>query len=99
MKYTEEVGQRIVAALRERLPGQKLSPCAICGTNAWVINTGYVRLAIQDDPRSARLGGKGFPMIALICTNCGNTHLLNLKILGLGELLEPDTKAEPTQSE
>jgi len=97
MKFSEEVGQKIVAALRQRLPNQKLSPCAICGTNAWFINKGYVRLSIQEDLLGAVLGGKAFPMIALICTNCGNTHLLNLKVLGLGELAEPDTKAEPSE--
>jgi hypothetical protein len=99
MKFTEEVGQRIITALRERLPEHKLSPCGICGTNAWSIHNGYVRLSIQKDLIGVQLGGSAFPLIALICTNCGNTHLLNLKVLGLEELTKPDTNAEPTESE
>ena len=28
------------------------------------------------------IGGQAFPLVPLICTNCGNTHLLNLFVLG-----------------
>ena len=99
MKFTEEIAQKIFAALRQRLPEQKLSPCAICGTNAWYIYRGYVLLTIQQDLLDTVLGGPAFPMITLMCTNCGNTHLLNLKVLGLAELGEPDTKADAAQPE
>src|SRR4051812_47429825 len=99
MKFSEEIAEKILVALRQRLPDQKLSRCAICGTAAWVFHRGYVRLTVQEDLVATVLGGKAFPLIALICTNCGNTHLLNLGVLGLADLVKPDTEAETTEPE
>ena len=60
--------------MRQRLCGGR-------GTND------FVYLTLQPDFGGVYVGGTGgLPSVALVCSNCGNTHLLNLVVLGLGHL-------------
>ncbi|MFC2069180.1 hypothetical protein ACFLTP_09290 [Chloroflexota bacterium] len=43
---------------------------------------------IQKDVKQIKLKGPFLPCIPVTCTNCGNTHLLNLITLGLKDLVE-----------
>ena len=87
MKFSPEVEQRIIAALAERMPNRTLGACSLCKTARWELQQGYVVLSATDDPQRLFLGGSTLPCAVLICVNCGNTHLLNLLMLGLDALL------------
>ena len=53
--------------------------CPMCLQSNWLIEDLQVRVQASN----AILGGKGFPLIAIICKNCGNTQFLNMFIMGL----------------
>ena len=91
MAFTQQQSDAIVAAIKEKtaLPGIVGSPlCPICGHNQWSIQSaGLVYLVIQTQPGAGiALGGPSLPSVAIGCTTCGNTQLLNVLVLGLGEL-------------
>jgi hypothetical protein len=83
---SEQDGEIILKRLAERLPGGAPGACSLCGTSDWTLN-GYVSLGVQDRPSGAIfMGGPILPLVTFACTNCGNTHLLNLLLLGLDDL-------------
>ncbi len=56
--------------------------CAMCGhANEWELG-GFVPLTISETPTALQLGGNVYPLIAVYCRNCGNTHFVNLFNLG-----------------
>jgi hypothetical protein len=58
--------------------------CTLCGHNDWRIAS-YVPLGTSQSPTQQNLGGKIYPLVSVNCTNCGNTHLVNLLLLGFAE--------------
>lgn len=85
--FTQEQKERIISALKERAP--QAGACPVCHRTQWTISEGMVYLTIQQQTRSINIGGPGYPMAAIICTNCGNTQFLNLIVLGLKDMSEP----------
>jgi hypothetical protein len=75
--------------------------CSVCGTNKWNFSGGFINLTLSKNPKSTLLGGPGLPLVPLSCANCGNTHFLNLLILGVTQeeldslqaIDEPDAKS------
>jgi formate dehydrogenase maturation protein FdhE len=102
MKYSKEVHDRILVALSSRLPGKKLGNCPICGELKWNIASAFVAITTTVEPQQITLGPNAWPCVILYCTNCGNSHFLNLVVLGLQELLMPEEQvnrgvaSEPT---
>lgn len=103
MKFTDEVLKKITAALVERLPGKRLGNCSVCGVAKWRIADVFValeatkRLTLQEEEKEKSLlhaDEHVFPSAVLLCTNCGNTHLMNLFILGLQELFAPEPEPQ-----
>lgn len=92
MRLTRETKKRILAAIKQRVPDA--GACPLCRSPHWTLAEGLVFLVLQEQPAGQEpavpvsLGGSGLPCAAIICTNCGNTHLLNLLTLGLAELFE-----------
>jgi hypothetical protein len=100
MKFSKETESRIIAALLPRLTDRRLGLCGICGQRTWRVLNTFIAM-----PASTELEGQPptspdvsptkasqdriLPFVGLVCTNCGNTHFLNLRILGLDELLLP----------
>ena len=72
-------------------------PCPVCGrSDAFGISPeGFVMLRLQEDSASLQLEGSALPCIAMTCTQCGKTELLNALILGLSHLVE---RYSPTAS-
>jgi len=90
MAFTEEQQRQILARIRERIsvPGGGFRTCPICGHANWSLQTyGLVYLVMQSGAGVLELGGPSLPSIALICTTCGDTQLLNAFVLGVGEIL------------
>ncbi len=71
--------ERVIQALSEKIPNAK---CPLCGADEWSVQVGTTYLPLETQfTGSASWNQRAFPSIALICENCGNTHLMNLSIL------------------
>jgi len=83
--YSEKEQKEIIAALNAKIPNPP--SCALCGKNQWQISGKYIYLVLQEEPKSLTSQNvESLPCIAIICGNCGNTHLLNMYMLGVGHL-------------
>jgi hypothetical protein len=86
MRFTYEILQRIIHALTERM-GPDPS-CPLCHHNNWTVSDGPVFLSVEEKARRVPpSGGRSLPCVPITCIHCGNTHLVNLVTLGLGDLL------------
>lgn len=86
MPSRAEVYKRLQDALKAKGVAR---PCAVCGNPTWTIGPAYVVLPALKDPRSLALSHAGlesYPLFPINCNNCGNTHFLNLLVLGIGDL-------------
>lgn len=78
--------QKVMAELRERLTDGEFSPCVVCGHTRWAMDDGIAAVDVSSnvDEMSNKDGrDMYFPLVSLICDNCGNTHFINAKILGI----------------
>jgi len=80
MATKKEIRARILKAINAKTG--KSPVCPICGHNVWSLGSGYVAISAEKHPVDQTTGGKVFPLVPLLCTYCGNTHLLNLFYLG-----------------
>jgi transposase-like protein len=89
MKFTQDVANRIIARLNAVIPDMK---CPLCRTDDWIVANGYVFLQVHEHTssiyRELYRKSSEMPCVAITCKYCGNTHLLNLLQLGLGDLLK-----------
>jgi hypothetical protein len=76
--FSQRVREQIVERLTSR---GATTPCTMCGHDDWGIGH-FVTLVVTDVPGQLSLGGRTYPMVSIICTNCGNTNLVNLLVLG-----------------
>ncbi|KAF0183053.1 MAG: hypothetical protein IV086_02050 [Hyphomonadaceae bacterium] len=79
-----EVGKKLVEK------GYTSLTCEVCGqSNTWVLSRLVVSpVAMQRADIVTKIGGFHFggstmPSSPLLCTNCGNTKLINLVVLGI----------------
>jgi hypothetical protein len=79
----EEIVQRVIQKLTEKTGG--MHPCPVCGHAAWTVGNQYVVISLSPQPTEIHMGGPVYPTIAIICSNCGNTHLINMLILGFSQ--------------
>jgi hypothetical protein len=56
--------------------------CEICNTNKWSISDDIVAPIIIEN-NGLNLGGKTYPQVMLICSNCGNTKYFNVALMNL----------------
>lgn len=71
--------------------------CQVCGEMQWQWGVGFLTPVLVDSPTKTSLGGPAYPLIPIICGNCGNTLLINLLIFGiteeeLGKMTLPNVK-------
>lgn len=90
MKESEK--DRALKVINERLG--HAPKCPLCQKSDWVLSDDPVMHSLQDDPNFYQLQGPYLPTIALICNYCGNTHFLNLKVLGLEDFYDPKLTQE-----
>lgn len=81
MPTNEDIANRIIAALQEKV-GNRQIVCPICANQKWSINMRYAVLPASQAPNQITLGKDALPFIPLTCSNCGNTHLINILTLG-----------------
>ena len=86
--YTK-VLNRIIGKIASKGQPRK---CAMCGVTAWTVGQ-YVTLQAANHalgpavPWVPPYGSHtaNYPCVAVYCSNCGNTHLVNLLVLGFTE--------------
>ena len=76
---TRDAAQRIIDALIEK--GATNARCSICGHDQWMVGS-YVPMFVTANVNKPSLGGPTYPLVALVCLTCGNTHFINLLQLG-----------------
>ena len=80
MATEKEIQERIIKAINAKM--DKKPTCPMCGYNIWTIASGYVVASASKHPTTVGTAKNVFPMVPMICSNCGNTQLFNLAILG-----------------
>ncbi len=66
-------GKKIVDHLRVKWAGR---PCVMCGVGNWNIQESTYELREFNEGNMV-IGGPIIPVIPVVCTNCGNTILVN----------------------
>jgi hypothetical protein len=97
--FTPEQQQRVLDAFAQRVPNGV--ECGICHVGQFMVGDGFTFLLLQDVSANTAAypvyygtavtdaiftPPRGLPLVALTCNHCGNTVLLNLVVLGLGDL-------------
>lgn len=77
---------RILAAIQEKAPTQ--GNCTVCGSPTFTLADGFLSLTVTDNAVAPIGSPPRLPSVALICSKCGNTVILNLFRLGLGDLVD-----------
>ena len=91
MKFTDEVQQRVIAALVERLPEKRLI-CPLCKHEEWILTNGFIIFPVQEQSDVLDLSVRlGVLVVVLSCTTCGNTLFFNTINLGLRDLFKDQT--------
>jgi hypothetical protein len=88
MRFTPEVTKRIADRFNSIAPGAR---CPLCKNAQFTVAHGLTVISMQNEyPLFIGKGSGGeIPCAALVCNVCGNTNLINLITIGLGDLLKP----------
>lgn len=76
---------RIIDALNAK-KGSHTATCSICGRTKFAVGDGISSIVANNTP--GQLAGPYMPLVSVLCTNCGNTQFVNLRILGLVDIAE-----------
>ena len=93
-KLTKDERDRIVARLREKGAPKA---CALCGQSSWRMGEYLVTpapLGRTEKGVKAYSPDPVYPSVVLLCQNCGNSNLVNLKMLNLRDVLSLPEQAE-----
>lgn len=84
MGFKPVVRAELLKTLNQRVFKRK---CPLCVSEPqWTLAEGFIWLGLQENLEFIGVGGPGLPCVAIVCRNCGNTQLLNLKQLELEHL-------------
>ncbi len=70
---------KLIAFLREKWGG---TPCPMCHASNWNVNNVTFQL-LDFNPTGLVIGGPVFPVVPVVCNNCGNTIFLNAIKVGV----------------
>jgi hypothetical protein len=80
--------QKLINFLRVKWGGRL---CPICGVGTWNVQDSAFELREFNDGNMV-LGGPLIPVVPVICSNCGNTVLVNAI---MADLIKPETSKLP----
>ena len=80
MKLNDEQNEKVKKYLNEKWPEPQA--CAVCKKVDWKFSDKLYALT-EYDPEYLSLERYKLPLIALVCTNCGNTILFHEKYMGI----------------
>jgi hypothetical protein len=93
----DAIRERLARTIDERI-GER--GCPLCGKSEWSLLDGFVAPTIFEDlSRRFAMDGRMLPCVAIACRNCGNTHQLNITVLGLNDLLPDDVDLSPVETD
>jgi hypothetical protein len=73
-------GTRLIEHLRQKWMGR---PCPMCGVGNWNVQDTTFELREFNEGNLIVGGGPIIPIVPVICSNCGNTVLVNALSAGL----------------
>ena len=76
-KLSDEQAAQAIAWITARMGSDP--KCPMCSGSDWTLGDMPLRVQASD----ALVGGLGFPLLGLVCENCGNTQFLNMLVMGL----------------
>ncbi len=79
MRLEESDQEKAITYLKEKWP-ETSRICPICGNAEFVISDTIFAITEYDSPT---LGSVGFPIIPIVCDNCGNVILFNAIKMGI----------------
>ena len=65
-------------------------PCSLCGHNTWHTLPYAIKIFTAPTVPELPVSNTFIPSVSRVCANCGNTHVLNLHVLGMGHLIPKD---------
>lgn len=102
MELDQEQQKELIEKLNELLP--EPNECGACGSSDWIVPPTVFELAEFRGPEGKQRGGRVFPVVPIVCANCGNTRMMSAVKLGVvapgveeEENLEEDVK-EPAET-
>lgn len=84
--------QKLIANLQSKWGSRS---CPMCGKGPWSVQDSVFQLMEFKEGVGLVLGGPIIPVIPVICSNCGNTVLVNAVIGGVVSPSTPPPKEEP----
>lgn len=76
-----------VAKLVSQKNDGEIRPCAVCGHRHFNIESRIFSPwpveVLEDQKLNLPFSFPTYPLGMMVCINCGNTHMINLKVLGL----------------
>lgn len=93
---SEDQKRKVEAWIHSR--ASLIGKCPICASRSWTLIEHFVDLPIYRGGRIVVAGGPSYPNVAIVCTNCGNTNLINAVISGI-LVDEASPKNTPVESD
>ncbi len=90
-KKGESLEEAFEKHLQQKAKG--LPTCPVCTVNSWSVGAQSLTFLIGP---GFKLGGEHFPVVPLVCSNCGFVRLFSAMVVGLEEFL---TEHEDQDSE
>lgn len=59
-----------------------IGKCPVCGNRHWTLLNHFVEVPIYRGGNML-VGGESYPNVGLLCSNCGNTQLINAVVSGI----------------
>lgn len=80
-ELSEEQRERFGRWINSKAP--LVGKCPVCGTRNWTLLGHFVEIPIYRGGNIVFGSGPSYPNVGLLCTNCGNTQLINAVVSGV----------------
>ncbi len=87
-KFDDEKQIKALAWLNEKWPSSKRN-CEVCDCSNWSVSKDFITPLVFDG--GLQLGKTAYPVVGVICQNCGNTKYFNAVKMGLLEEITKET--------
>lgn len=69
-------------------------PCHLCGENDWTVSESIFEMTEFLGENRSMTPGKIFPVVTVMCNDCGNTNLINPFVVGIIQNQQDDSGDE-----
>ncbi len=81
--------------IKEIVSKKWIHGCPMCGSRHWSMDEKMIMTPIQlNTDRSFKFDGKVLPVVPVMCTNCGNTVLINPLVVDAVDKMDDDLEEE-----